>query len=208
MTKISATEFVNTWKEFINDRLIDTNWTTFWKSNTNWSDFILGGKSSSQENSPIGRFFKERYANLGFRTEDGSIDLSFFDQTSSFEFKTLDKDWELINLPKEGYPSHYVALIEHENDIYSTFHEIAKLTYYRAQLKVLVTYHSKDNLESAKRSNELKMLTDSFEQVLKKSALSFPENRDVEYLLIVGGLINGELKWTFQIFDHSGQTKN
>ncbi|XOV94269.1 MAG: hypothetical protein ACFHWX_06095 [Bacteroidota bacterium] len=210
--EITAKDFIEDWEEFIEDRIKNVDrvkgggWHSKWKSNTDWSNFILGGKKSSYEISPIGLFFQDKYGqrNLGFRSEDGSVDLSLFDQRSVFEFTTLDKNWKLKPDERNDYPSNYLAIIEHENKLYTAWEEIAKLTYFHSRLKVLISYHSSDNLSEDKRRLEMQMIEKSFSSVLSKSNEVYPENPLTEYLFIMGGVVKDHLTWDYRIFNSMG----
>ena len=207
-TTISANDFITVWKDFIDSKMKEKKWEEAWNTNNDWSKFVLKTKSSTSKDSPIGDAISARWPFLGYRTEDGSIDLSFFiHEQSSFNFQKLGSNWEFEELEKKGYPCFYPILLEHENDIYSSYHEVAKLTYYRARLKVLVTYHSGDNLTPDKRKKEIDMLKENFRRFLSQSHRFFPENQLVEYLLIVGGMVKGALAWTYVTFDTQGNVK-
>ncbi|MEQ8878898.1 MAG: hypothetical protein RLQ12_04655 [Cyclobacteriaceae bacterium] len=204
--EITASEFISTWEAFMTFKIQTHDWKTHWHSNTEWSKMILGGKKSSYEKSPIGQFFKDKYGekNLRFRSEDGSVDLTLFDPSSVLEFTRLDKNWDFNTDKREDYPSYYLAIIEHENQLYSAWEEVAKLTYYRSRLKVLITYNS-NNLSVDKRNLEIKMMESSLKDVISKSNKTFPEHASTEYLLIMGAKDGDQLIWNYRIFDTNGE---
>lgn len=208
--KISATEFFKTWVDYIEHVSVDSKgtWRNAWDSNSEWSKLILGGKKSSNQTSPLGQFFQKKYGeSLGFRSEDGLVDLSLFDEDSLIEIQQLDKNWGFETFEKENYPTSYLALIEHENDIYTAWQEIAKLSYFRAPLKVIITYYSDSANSEEKRSKEFEMITTTLREVLKATWDSFKEVSTTEYLLIVGGLVNEQLKWRNVIFEANGKER-
>ncbi|MBV6641044.1 MAG: hypothetical protein KI791_10005 [Cyclobacteriaceae bacterium] len=203
--EITASEFISTWKAFMTFKTQTPDWKDHWNSNTDWSNFILGGKKSSNKTSPIGQFFQNKYGeqNLGFRSEDGLVDLTLFDKSDALEFELLDKNWKPEKIRRPDYPCHYQVLIEHENNIYTAWEEIAKLTYYRARLKVLITYIS-DDLPIDKRNLEIKMMESSLKDVISKSNRIFPEHTSTEYLLIIGAKDRDQLVWNYRTFDTKG----
>ena len=203
---LTAARFIVIWESFLADQLNDLSWSTCWESDSQWSTFLLGTKTSSSELSPLGNYFKAQLGeSFGYRSEDGLVDLSFFDTSKSFRFSTLDNDWKAQTFERVDYPVSYLALIEHENKIYTSWQEIAKLSCFRAPLKVLITYYSSDLLTPEEKDKELGMLRSSFHQVLSQASAAFSENNTTEYLLIVGDKIEHALQWDYLVFDAGGR---
>lgn len=103
---------------------------------------------------------------------------------------------------KKLYPISYdiVIEIEIENNLEGAWQEMIKLTWIRCPLKILVTYNQK-------WSNEDDMLRQSFTTNISQSNITFKENQDTEYLLIIGNKDNDLLNWKSYKFDSEGQQK-
>jgi len=204
---VTAHDFIGLWKNFLQKKL-DEGWADKWKRDNSWTEYIIGNKRSSNCNSPLGNHIVEFFpASLNYRTEDGSIDLSVYEEKPLMQFFRLENG-SIVPFTSEFYPSNYVIFLEHENKIHDAWREIAKLTYFQAPLKILITYHSKDNITEVKRSLETKMLEESFKSVLSKNASNWPENKSTEYLLIIGGKFENELHWEYLLFNSTGNRTN
>lgn len=208
MKKITAQVFYQHWLSFSKLELeLENKWKDAWNTSKDWSKLILGTKTSSNSDSPIGNYFKEKYKKeLRYRTEDGLYDLSFSLGGNIKTIPSLNSKYETdkFELGSEiYYPSVYDVLLEHENEIYDSWQEVAKLAYVRAYLKVLVTYHT-DNLAEYQIANERKMMIDTFNTIVKQCSKEFSDNSQTEYLLILGRNKSGVLSWDYQIFNFEG----
>jgi hypothetical protein len=103
------------------------------------------------------------------------------------------------NLDKIDYPLYFELLLEHENDFKTVFVEMAKLTYEKAKLKVLITYPEKPK--------HIEYLVGNFSNIIKQSNSTFKENQETEYLLIYGMLNESKVDWHFNSFDINGFKK-
>lgn len=110
------------------------------------------------------------------------------------------------------YPSEILILLEHENNISDCWREMIKLTYKRAKLKVLITY-SKYESVSGEVANEVRLLSENFQTIIKQSNEIHREEPNTEYLLIVGlwskdKIQNWKLSWYKKyVFDIYGKYK-
>jgi hypothetical protein len=209
MKVITADIFLKHWLDFSQTLTSNGDWLTHWQSSTAWSNYILGTKRSSSKTSPIGEFFRRHFDKLRYRTEDGLYDLTMSLSNNFTDIPTLDRNYNLIAFqPKteEYYPTIYDILLEHENEIYYSWHEIAKLGYVRGLLKVLVTYNS-DNLTKQQIANECAMMVKTFSTVIKQCNSNFSDNSQTEYLLLVGRQEADELVWFHQTFDDNGNER-
>ena len=104
------------------------------------------------------------------------------------------------------YPTNYDILIEHENDIKLCYQEMIKLTYYKSSLKVLVTYNYDENAENQWQKTEANAVA-NFSSILQQTNSEMPENKDTEYLFIIGQMKKNlpVLKWTFVIYGIHGK---
>ena len=206
MKLITADIFIKHWLDFSQAITSSGDWLNHWQSSTAWSNYILGTKCSSSDKSPIGEFFRKHFDTLRYRTEDGLYDLTMSLSGNFTDIPTLDRDYNFISFqPKseEYYPAIYDILLEHENEIYYSWHEIAKLGCVRGRLKVLVTYNS-DNLTQQQMANECEMMVKTFSTVIKQGNSNFSDNPQTEYLLLVGRQEKDELVWFHQTFDSDG----
>lgn len=209
MKVITADIFLKHWIDFSQTLTSNEDWLTHWQSSTAWSNYILGTKRSSSNTSPIGEFFRKHFNKLRYRTEDGLYDLTMSLSNNFTDIPTLDKNYNQITFqPKEAdyYPAIYDILLEHENEIYYSWHEVAKLAYVRGLLKVLVTYNS-DNLTKLQIKNECEMMEKTFSTVIKQCNSNFADNLQTEYLLLVGRQVADELVWFHQVFDDNGNAR-
>lgn len=97
------------------------------------------------------------------------VDFNISKSETHRSFNIIKFDWQPTTFTRLDYPAHYLLILEHENSLYTAWHEIAKLAYFRARLKVLITYHSDDNLEKDKRDQEYQMLEKSLKSILQKN---------------------------------------
>ncbi|MBS0646119.1 MAG: hypothetical protein JSR97_05960 [Verrucomicrobia bacterium] len=202
MTRINADIFISSWVEFSQKFTTENlDWLELYESNHCWSEKFLGGKRSSSDNSPIGKFFADKFQGLRYRMEDGSFDLAFSFADNYKKIPYLNRN-EISNFDLENqfYPSSYDILLEIENECVCAWQEMTKLTWARCPLKVLVTYNNK-------WSNENEMLAQSFTTIISQSNTDFKDNQETEYLLIIGNNADKKLNWTFYKFDSNGNRK-
>lgn len=208
MKVITAQNFIKYWLSFSNEKILrNPDWRNAWENSSTWSKLILGTKTSSNTDSPIGNYFRGKYPTLKYRTEDGLFDLSFTVHNHITEIPTLDDNYEIITFENKDYARIYDVLIEHENEIYDSWHEIAKLAYVRSLLKVVVTYNS-DGITSGQLQKEIQMMTERFEKIIPQCNKDFPDNIDTEYVLLIGNKTADTLEWTYRIFDWNGAQKH
>ena len=119
---------------------------------------------------------------------------------------TLDKYFnrDKFNLESKYYPTIYDILLEHENEIYYSWQEVAKLAYVRGFLKVLITYNT-ENINDIQLNEENLMMIDMFNTIIEQSSDGLPDNSETEYLLLMGRKEDYKLIWTSIIFDFNGK---
>jgi len=196
MTKIDAKKFIECWKEFSEKKLVvEKDWKKKYEDDDEWTSLLLGGKKSSGEDSPIGNFYREKFDLLRYRKEDNKIDLVF---SFAKNFKSI---LYLKEKPNEFYPSNYDVVIEVENNIYTSWQEISKLTGILCRLKVLVTYKEENGDE------QTQILKETFQAMIRQVNEHFAENDSTEYLLLVGCIEENELIWKPFIFNTKGEVK-
>jgi len=205
---ITANEFYNLWVSFIDQKITTkTEWIRDYYSDKSWTDITIGNKKSEEIDSPFGEFIKQK-ENLRYRKEDGLTDLSFatvksFENISSIENKSNSTP---IVTNTDFYPIHYEILLEHENNIYSSYEEMIKLAYERARLKVLITYNEDVDKNSDYKAS-VDTLLKNYMEIIKQANQKYPENSETEYLLIVGQKDNNKLFWYSYTFDTKGDLK-
>nr|MQY78117.1 hypothetical protein [Bacteroidota bacterium] len=136
---ISAKEFTRMWVDFINQQILpESGWQNWYDHEyKTWTEKTIGLPVSEEENSPFGAFIKPK-TGLRYRKEDGLVDLTFapdnnFEGILSLHEKPEDRSDVLKKDPERVpfYPRYYSILVEHENDIYKCYEEMAKLAYCR-----------------------------------------------------------------------------
>jgi len=207
---ISADEFKTYWIEFINQEVInDPHWAEWYDCNyKKWTEITIG-LPTLKGNSPIGEFIKSK-TGLRYRKEDGLVDLAFAPDNNFEGILSLhEKQEERIDVLKKDpekvpfYPRYYNILVEHENDIYRCFEEMAKLCYCRARLKVLITYN--ENVDSTGNYPYVKeTVISNFNKIIEQSNEEFKENSDVEYLLLIGQKDQNKLNWFSYAYNFKG----
>jgi len=180
----------------------------WYNDNKLWTELTIGTKQSEEMNSPFGDFIKNK-TGLRYRKEDGLTDLSFatknsFDKVYSLHEKQVDRTKVISD--SVYYPSFYEILVEHENDIYSCYEEMAKLTYSRARLKVLITYNENTD-DTSDYKYAIDILLENFRTIIKQANQKYPENSKTEYLFIIGQIDSNKLVWYSCIFNHNGNIK-
>ena len=155
-----------------------------YESDSMWTAWMMGetrGKAPPEVAVPKQKGFLGKVgAALDFdsntiRREDYTLDFSYVSGEP-----LLEKDhW--------GYASHLSVLIEHENDLDSIEFEMWKLLFWRAPLKIIITY---DRPESERRNDgQRNRLTDKLKQLssmLDKVNKASSEPDRAEYLIIIG----------------------
>lgn len=203
MTRINADYFIDCWKEFSNEfTLKNEGWELAYNNDSAWTNLFLGAKKSSSDSSLIGKHFKGKFQNLRYRTEDGSFDLTMSTANNYKNIPYIAKNnISYFDIEEEKYfPTSYDVIVEIENKHERAWYEMTKLTWVRSPLKVLVTYHNKQDVEN-------KALVESFKTIISQSSFQFKDNPETEYLLIIGDNKEKFLIWEFYKFDNEGQPK-
>jgi len=215
MKIITAQDFYEKWMGFINCK--DPEECLFkWQSSKEWTAFMLGNAYASSKASPFGDYISndDRWREkIRYRTEDGKFDMSISLHENFQPLPTLGRNYikdvfdiRLADDTLAYYPPIYDVLIEHENDVYSSWNEIAKLSWVRSPLKVLITYHT-DKINPEQILLEREMLIDQFDKIVGESTKNFEDNSQTEYLLILGHNDEKKISWTADVLDHCGKHK-
>lgn len=205
---MKATAFIELWKDFHNKYIKKNSWEDKYPSSPLWTDFIIGKKTSEECNSPLGDFITSRFQSR-YRKEDGLCDLSIVSKSNFTKINSLHEDCSnRINvIPDNTFlPSQYFILIEHENNIYLCYEEMAKLVYQRAQLKILITYNEDSDI-----NDDYEYISDAvisnFSKIISQSNEKLNENIETEYLLLIGQKMSNQLIWPYTIFGTEGIIK-
>lgn len=204
---ILAKEFANYWTDFIKQKILTvSDWKNWYDHEyKTWTEKTIGLPVSEEKNSPFGAFIKPK-TGLRYRKEDGLVDLTFapdnnFENILSLHEKPEDRNDVLKKDPERVpfYPRYYSILVEHENDIYKCYEEMAKLAYCRARLKVLITYNENVDSKSDYKYIE-KLVIQNFVEIKHQANKDFCENKQTEYLLLIGQKDQNKLNWnSFEI---------
>jgi hypothetical protein len=198
---MKATEFISKWKDLIKDLKRNPKFITKYQTSTEWTKFILGGSSCMSTGSPLGDAIasKNNKEGLCYRTEDAKIDIAFGKEN----FEVLDiKNTNEIKIDDCFYPKVYEIIVEHENNIDDCWREMAKLTSFRAKLKVLITYNwGEDENDKKDYSKNIETTAQNFGKIIKQTNEAFPENPDTEYLLIIGQRKEESVFWHYYIYN-------
>ncbi len=199
---MKASEFIKIWIGFYKQIIINNpQCLASYNLNKDWTNFILGSKRSEQNDSPLGNFITNS-TELIYRKEDGLVDLALAEKGCFKGISTMESPDGTcqrgeIRLENSFYPPVYEILIEHENNVLSCWQEMVKLTYFRAKLKVLITY----NWDVDHKSNYayvFDVLVQNFKDIIQQANEKLKESDDTEYLLIIGQLdSNKSLQWHF-----------
>jgi len=203
---MKATEFIIKWKKFIKEKKDEVKMNTGkdrfigkYQDDTSWTKFILGGSKCTSTESPMGNAIVDK--GLYYRTEDAKIDIAF----GKDNFKVLNiknKNEKNIKIDDSFYPKVYEIIVEHENKIDDCWREMAKLTSFRAKLKVLITYNWGEEKDKRKDySKNIENTAKNFGKIIKQTNKVFPENPDTEYLLIIGQRKEEEVFWHYYIYN-------
>jgi hypothetical protein len=208
---ITAEIFVKHWLNFSKDEITQNQeWLNLWQTTKKWSNWIVGTKKSSTTESPVGKYFSEQFTGLRYRTEDGLFDLSMSLDKNLSDVPTLDKNYnpEIFKIADNAYyPAIYDVLLEHENEIYTSWEEVAKLAWSRSFLKVLVTYNH-DHTIREQIIKEHEMMIETMKSIISQCNAGFADHPETEYLLLIGHKEGNELRWFHQIFDANGKPAN
>lgn len=203
---ISAKEFGHYWTEFIKQEILTiSDWEEWYDHEyKTWTEKTIGLPVAEEKNSPFGDFIKSK-TGLKYRKEDGLVDLTFasdnnFEGILSLKEKPEDRRDVLRKGPEKipFYPRYYSILVEHENDINKCYEEMAKLAYFRAKLKVLITYNENVDLKDDYMYLE-EIAVQNFSEIKQQSNENFPENKNTEYLLLVGQKRKDTLTWNSKV---------
>ncbi|MCD4697736.1 MAG: hypothetical protein K8S16_16045 [Bacteroidales bacterium] len=202
MSKINAINFIKCWKEFDNKESLIKYW-----DEPKWTERIIGPRKSTRKKSPLGKFLedyfdKENIVKLKYLTENYKIDL-VLSSCGNDNFEINDIEGNKLKI-EDFYPRSYSILVEHENDIRTCWEEMAKLTYFKARLKVLITYN--DSLKRDEYNERVsKEICENFEKIIMQSNSIYPENDLTEYLLIIGNKTTQNnkdyIKWNCKIYN-------
>ena len=194
---IKAEHFKNAWLDFAKSKELYLQW-----DKPNWTEKVIGKRGSSKKDSPLGNYLIEYFnalheIKLEDLTESYKIDLVF---ARPRNFKISDIYGKKLPI-EEFYPCSYDIIVEHENEIKTCWEEMAKLTHFRAKLKVLIIYldDRKDNYENQQCLNTI---IGNFKKIVNQANYAFPENKATEYLLIIRSReaeINKHIKWDYII---------
>ncbi|NQU87710.1 MAG: hypothetical protein HQ541_18315 [Mariniphaga sp.] len=201
---MKAKSFIEIWKEFHKEELKDLIGTFSYDNKVGKTEAILGKKKDV--NSKLGYFIENYFAKhhveqtrLKYFKEDFTRDLTVVQKGKKYKVKTKSYHNEPIKSTIKNYYYSYELILEHENDILLCQQEMIKLTYFKAPLKVLVTY-CWDN----EKDDENKIYRDrakcNFQTIIEKSNQYFPENNSTEYLLIIGQKNQTDFNWYYYIF--------
>ncbi len=204
--ELNPDTFIDCWKEFVknNKDVLLKNYDS-----PDWTKLVIGAdKSTVNEGSPFGDHFLNHFGNdYQYRKEDGTVDLSIYKKEFVKDIYKISKKshHEKINL--DNCPVNYDILIEHENDPSKCYEEMYKLTYYRANLKVLVTYLWDTSTREDNWYEKHERMTDNFETIINQTNMKSPENVDTKYISIVAQRLGEKLIWSYMVFYVSSSLK-
>lgn len=199
--EITVDNFIECWKQFTAKN--KSKILKVYDQPSERTKLIIGAKRSANEGSLLGNFMQKFYGEkeYGYRSEDGSVDLSFYKN----EFLTGVMDMHIEDragdLSLDKYPKYYDVLIEQENVIERAYEEMHKLTYFNSNLKILITYIWDVDKKGERWEYAHERLCQNFESIIKQANARYPENGENTYLLITCQRIEGELHYKFSSFD-------
>ncbi len=137
MSKITPLKFVESFEAFVKKQrssIVKTNDTR-----KKLTLAIIGKNISQDSGSPLGDFItKKRFKDNVYRREDGSVDISIYKIRKSYR-NILNMWFDFRRKPLDlKMPIYYDVLVELENVVERGYEEMAKLTYYNSNLKVLI----------------------------------------------------------------------
>lgn len=210
---LTPEQFIKYWKVYFKEN----KWEDYYKNNDSWTQFILGSKSNKSKEGKFPQFLveqlnrKDNQKTYRHRKEDGLFDLALSSHENFKGIKDFHTDpgeisFQNKNGEKLFYPTQYDLLLEHENNILLCYEEMAKLTYARAKLKVLVTYDwdEEEWKKDGKPSDSLERLIHNFSTIIRQANEGFSENAFTRYLLLLGRKSGNEMQWKHQVFDSTG----
>lgn len=201
--KVNATSFISAWEKFIghkyNNRVSgNEDLDHDWSSDTNWTNTIIGHNGCLNTGSPLGEALGFHYGNgFNYFREFYHIDL-ILTRHEKIKYNSLNNK---LTTAEMYWPGSLEIIIEHENIIDGCWKEMIKLTYFRAKLKVLISYLP-DNIDDENRKAIINTVTNNFRNIIRDANLMQHENEDTEYLMIIGELETNsrrsEIKWHYE----------
>jgi hypothetical protein len=192
-------KFTVFWKDYINHITKEQELEILWNDSTNWTVKVIS-KNLVKELDDKFKINKKSWKEWRkFDLIVGTND--YFECIYGYDFEKTFEEY-LKNTNKESlldYPKHQLLLLEHENDYKTALNELIKLTYERAQYKVLITYTEKIKHRLALISN--------IHKILDQSDKYLPEYSS-QYILVLGELINETIYWSFYQFRCNGVLVN
>lgn len=150
----------------------------------------------------MGDFLKLFYnLPLEYRTEYDKLDLVLA-RPNLFKFKQIPEG--TIKDKYGFYPKEFIMVVEHENNFKGCWQEMTKLAYFKAKLKVLITYNEPNKKDN---NDVLEVLSTNFGDIIRQSNLDYPDNDFTQYVLIVGQKIENSINWDYYSFDIRGNIK-
>jgi len=183
---ISASAFIELWKEFWPASLSSRKFDESKGMATNLTEQIIGNKTTEKDHgSPLGDFIMDYYkGKLTYIKEDCLFDLSVYYNEEFKKVLNYKVDEKAIEIDTRSNTLNAI-LVQHENEILLTHQEMIKLTYVKARLKVIIVYDRWDDIEFAK-----KRLGGNLKEIIRQANTKLVEPLTTEYLLIIGNSSN------------------
>lgn len=180
--EINAKNFIEAWRRFAAEHqpiLLKTI-----RNTKEMTPKVVGKSIRSSKDSPLGDFLHDFFdESIIYRTEEYKIDLVF---AKPDNFSRTDIITDINNESSGFYPVNYEILIEHEYRRSKCWEEMTKLTYYKARLKVLITYLNAKTGDNDPDSQTRDALVKDFSNIIASSNKYLPENPQTEYVFILG----------------------
>lgn len=177
--------FIVTYSESFTTKYSKT-WKKWYESNSDWTKHFFTSKNSTEHGAPFGDALKKHFEGYRYRTEDGLSDLALALESQFYEDILEPKN--NMNLINGFWPKEYSMLVEHENEIYSCWQELIKMSYSKAKFKLLITYFSQSYCET-----EHKMLLHNTHSIKRLS------NDSASYIIVIGYILKDKLHWQQEI---------
>jgi hypothetical protein len=205
---MKSKEFLDKWKLFIEENhlkgSVSSKILERYKSNKKWTRYIVGSPKRKENDSNLGKFICVHEPTLQYRKEEFKLDLVFSENNANENLIKI-KSGKPLNMEGTFYPNVYDIILEHENYSNKSWEEMFKLTRFRANLKVLITY-LEFNVDGKK---QMEALTKNFIEIVKNSHQGFQTKE--EYVLITGERINNDngdsIRWNFASIQTDGTNK-
>lgn len=210
MKIIRAGEFAGQWAAFVQQKTTVENWASIWKTRMGWYRYLLGSRDTPYFDCPFGLYLKKTWPELRYSLDDGFFNLSLSLHPNLKRLPTLNRQNKRISfyLDEENYfPAIHDVLMEHEDDLFSCWSKLYKLTCVRAYLKVLVTYYT-IGATAAQREKEHDILRDLAHAVIRQATRGFTDHEHTEYLVLAGWKENDVCCWNSLIYDMRGELKH